>query len=434
MKSRSGIRTEPTAGVPELVEEVFRRSSGRLVAALVRALGPRHLELAEESVQDALLQALRSWPFSGIPERPESWLVRTASNRAIDRLRRRDRWEAEVDPEALTAAVEALGSPGPVRGADPGSPLEDDELAMLFLCCAPEVPADGAVALTLRTVGGLSTREIARAFLVPEATMAQRIVRAKRRFQEHREALVLPAPDSLPLRRDRVLKTLYLMFTEGYAASGDDRAIRAELCREAIRLTGLLAGHPATQGPMVDAQMALFLLHGSRLGARLSGGGIVPLEAQDRNTWDREMIARGFLHLDRARGGPVTAVHLEAGIAAEHAIAPSFDETAWSRIVAFYDRLVEVAPSPAVSLNRAVAVGMRDGAPTGLAALEALQEENGRGDRGLHRPLGWSLPAARAFLLERAGRRDDAGGEWRTAATLAPSSPVREWLLKRARV
>lgn len=422
------------AGVRTLLDGVARRSAGRLVAGLVGALGSRHLELAEDAVQDALVAALRRWPWAGVPDAPEAWLARVAKNRALDRLRRRSRWESEVDARALEARVTALSSgtvpglpggypaPAPTPGGGPRrGPLDDDELALLFMCNHPTLPADGAVALTLRTVGGLSTREVARAFRVREATMAQRLVRAKRTFRALDEPVALPvAPDALAARRGRVLKTLYLMFSEGYATTEGEDRVRAELCHEAVRLCELVARHPATAGPEVDAHLALFLLQASRLDARVSPAGeLLPLDRQDRSGWDAALVARGLRHLDRSRGERLTPVHLEAGIAAEHAVAASFETTAWERIVAHYDRLHRLAPSPLVRLNRAVALGMRDGPAAGLAALDGADD-------------GAELRAARAFLLARAGRREAARRAWRAAAEVEASPAAARYYLGRA--
>jgi RNA polymerase sigma-70 factor (ECF subfamily) len=391
------------------VEDLFRRSAGRIVASLTRALGPQHLELAEESVQDALVAALQKWPWSGVPDNPEAWLTRVARNRALDRLRRGHRWESDLSP-----AVDRMATHGaPVVGR----PI-DDELAMVFMCAHPSLPADAAVALTLRTVGGLSTREIARAFLVPEATMAQRIVRGRRRFADITDPFELPADHRLPARLARVLKVLYLMFNEGYAASEGEDWVRGELCREALRLTELLGGHPSTAAPKVDAQLALFLLQAGRLPARSGpSAGVVTLAEQDRGLWDRALFSRGFVHLDRAREGPLTPLHLEAGIAAEHSIAPSFDETAWDRIVPLYDHLLLVAPSFVVRLNRAVALGMRDGAEAGLSALPRVPVG-----------AGHEFAATQAFLLSRGGRPAEAAAAWRAAARQARSEPIRRYL------
>ncbi len=414
--------------IHELVDDLFRRSAGRLVSDLTRALGPARLELAEEAVQEAMIRALRIWAFRGVPDHPEGWLFRVARNRALDRLRRQGRWEAELDVQELEERIQALGDlAGPGSTPGPGSALADAELAMVFLCCHPGLGRDGAVALTLRTVGGLSTREIAAAFLVPEATMAQRIVRAKRTLRASALPLEVPPDDELPARRAEVLQVLYLMFNEGYAASEGDALVRQELCGEAIRLAGLLATHPATLAPEVDALLALFLLQASRLPARTDDrGDLLLLAEQDRSAWDLELRDRGLGHLERAgRGDLLTTYHVEAGIAACHAVAASFDDTDWATVVAHYDVLMRLAPSPVVRLNRAVAVGMRDGPRAGLEALHGLDD-----DAGLAR--GHLLPSVRGWLLERAGRPEDAARAYGLAAARTRSAPVRRHLEARA--
>jgi RNA polymerase sigma-70 factor (ECF subfamily) len=396
------------------------------VARLTRALGPTHLELAEEAVQDAVVKALQTWGYRGVPDRPQAWLFRVARNRALDGLRRLDRWEvAASDPElvALADALEAL--PPPAAGR-PGGLLGDDELALVFLCCHPSLPVDAAVALTLRTVGGLAIREIASAFLVPEATMAQRLVRAKRTLRRL-PALEIPAPHELPARRQAVLRALYLLFNEGYTATEGDLLVRRELCAEAIRLASLLASHPSTMDAEVDALLALLLLQASRLPARTDDRGeLLLLAEQDRARWDRELLGRGLAHLERAgRGDRLTPYHLEAGIAACHAAAPSFERTDWRAVVALYDLLAERAPSPVVTLNRAVAVAMRDGVAAGLAALDEV-----RGNESLAR--GHLLPSVRGWLLERAGDRVAAAAAYGRAAARTRSEPVRRHLEARA--
>jgi predicted RNA polymerase sigma factor len=286
------------------------------------------------------------------------------------------------------------------------------------------------VALTLNTAGGLSAREIAAAFLVSEATAAQRIVRAKRILRETGDAAVLPAPADLPDRRDAVLQALYLMFTEGYAATEGDLVVRRELCHEAIRLAEILAGHPATAGPGVHAHLALFCLQASRLPARTApGGGLLLLAEQDRSLWDRELLSRGMVHLERAgRGEELTPVHLEAGIASCHAVAPDFEATDWEAVARYYELLEAVAPSPVVRLNRAVAVGMARGAEAGLALLAGLEGRRGEGVDRSH-----LLPAVRGWLLARAGRPEESARAYTEAAGLARSAPVRAHLEGQAR-
>ncbi len=417
-----------TDDVRALVEDLFRRSSGRLVARLVRTLGPAQLQLAEDAVQDALIRALQRWPFTGLPEAPEAWLFRTARNRALDRLRRSARWESELPEEEVRGRVDALErmAVAPPSSTAPGTPLDDDELALLFLCAHPELPTDGSVALTLRTVGGLSTREIAAAFLVPESTMAQRIVRAKRTFARLDEPVRMPGPSELPARLDRVIAVLYLMFNEGYAATEDASWVRVELCRESIRLAEILARHPATTGPRVDALLALFLLQGSRLPARTVGGSLVPFEAQDRSLWDRGWIDRGFQHLERALSGEPTALHIEAAIAGSYASAPDFESVGWDEVVHLHDVLRSLRPSPIIELNRAVAVAMKDGVPAGLRALEPLEALEGS------RLPGWAVPATRGWMLDRCGGGASAREAWATAADRATSPVVERWCRARA--
>lgn len=417
-----------TEDVRAPVEDLFRRSSGRLVARLVRTLGPTHLQLAEDVVQDALIRALQKWPFTGVPEAPEAWLFRTAKNRALDRLRRSTRWESEMPDEEVQDRIDAVERMRTTseRPTAPGTPLDDDELALLFLCAHPELPTDGAVALTLRTVGGLSTREIAAAFLVPEPTMAQRIVRAKKAFARLDEPVRMPEPDPLPDRLERVISVLYLMFNEGYASTEDADWVRVELCREAIRLAEILARHPATTGPRVDALLALFLLQGSRLPARTVGGSLVPFESQDRSLWDRAWITRGFQHLERAIVGEPSALHIEAAIAGSYASAPDFESVGWDEVVHLYGVLRSLRPSPAVDLNRAVALAMKDGVPEGLRALAELEASEGG------RLPGWSIPATRGWMLDRCGGGPEAREAWATGAERATSPVVQRWCRSRA--
>lgn len=416
--------------VDRLVDDLFRRCAGRLVARLTRALGPRHLPLAEECVQDALLRALQHWPHRGIPDQPESWLMRVARNRAVDRLRRSDRWETELpdgDPEALAARIahvvlDEAGAPG---GGESGA-FGDDELAMVFACCDPSLGLDAAVALTLNTVGGLSAREIATAFLVPEATVAQRIVRAKKALRRLPE-LRVPEAAELPERLDAVLAALYLLFNEGYLASEGDLLVRRELCHEAIRLAELVALHPRTASPNADALLALMLLQASRLAARTDETGELQILAeQDRARWDTALRDRGLRHLERAaRGERLGRYHIEAGIASCHAVAPSFDATDWATIVRWYELLARVAPSPVVTLNAAVALAMRDGPDAGLALLDEAGDPPGLA----REPL---LESVRGWLFARADRPAPAAAAYLEAAARSRSAPVRRYLRARA--
>ncbi len=410
--------------VDGLVDDLFRRCAGRLVSRLTRALGPRHLPLAEECVQDALLRALQHWPHRGVPARPEAWLFRVARNRALDRLRRRDRWEADL-PDEIDALAQRLAS-APDPAVPTGDGIDDDELAMVFACCDPSLARDAAVALTLNTVGGLSAREIAAAFLVPEATVAQRIVRAKRTLRGLPE-LRVPDGRELPTRLDAVLDALYLLFNEGYQASEGDLLVRRELCHEAVRLAGLVAAHPDTAAPRVDALLALMLLQASRLPARTDDAGeLQVLAEQDRSRWDLALRDRGLYHLARAQSGDeLSRFHIEAGIASCHAAAPAFEDTEWATIVRWYVLLARLEPSPIVTLNMAVALAMRDGPEAGLALL-AERSLDGALTR---EPL---LDSVRGWLLARAGDHARAAAAYRRAAARSRSAPVRRYLETRA--
>lgn len=413
----------PADPVPVLVEHLFRRSAGRLVASLTRAFGPARLDLAEEVVQEALLQALRVWPYRGVPADPEAWLRRVARNRALDVLRREGRVEEATDPHAL---LERAGAAYPDAWVADGSSTvsdagEDDELSMVFMCCHPALSFDARVALTLRTVGGLTTDEIAAAFLVPRATVQQRIVRAKRALAEHGVSMAVPTGASLMHRRDAVLAVLYLMFSEGYAATERDALVRSELCGEAIRLARLLVERE-TGGPEACALLALFLFQASRLSGRSSDdGALVVLQDQDRATWDHALIVEAFHWLERATSAThLTRYHLEAGIAAGHAAATSWEETDWSRILDLYDLLADLAPSPVVDVNRAVAVAMARSPEEGLRALDRVDAA---------KLTGYALlPATRGHLLAMADRPAEAAVEFRRALMASRNPHFRRHL------
>jgi RNA polymerase sigma-70 factor, ECF subfamily len=408
-----------------LVDHLFRKQAGQMVATLTRTLGPRHLSLAEDAVQDALITAMQQWPYRGVPENPEAWLFQVARNRALDRLRH-GRMAAGKEPDIAREAVRS-GSPGEtplLRGELPA--VEDDQLGLLFLACHPSLASDARVALALKLVGGFSVGEIARAFLAQESTIAQRLVRAKRALRDSRASFGMPAPSELPARLDSVLDALYLMFNEGYAATSGDQLIRDDVAAEAIRLARMVAMHPAIAAPRAWALVALMLLHAARFPARVdSEGTLFLLREQDRRKWDRRLIAEGMRALDRASSGDrVTAFHLEAGIAACHAAAASWESTAWAEILALYDELLALTGSPVVAMNRAVAVSRLDGALSGLAALDAI--DNVEALDGY--PL---LPAIQAELWREAGDTDRAIECYRAALGLARSAPEQRWLTSR---
>jgi RNA polymerase sigma factor (sigma-70 family) len=406
------------------VETVWRIESPRLVGALLRLV--RDVDLAEELAQDALVAALETWPRDGIPDNPGAWLVTTAKRRGIDRLRRHE-LQAAHEAEVARALEEAPGAEFERSQARLDGDIEDDLLRLMFIACHPVLSPEAQVALTLRLLGGLGTPEIARAFLVPEATVAQRIVRAKRQLEAARAPFESPRGAEREARIDAVLAVLYLVFNEGYAASAGDDWLRPQLAQEAMRLgRQLLALAP--RHAEAHGLQALMELQASRFGARHDASGApVRLEQQDRARWDRLLVNRGLALLERAEAlstsrGPYT---LQAGIAACHARAASAEATDWVRIAALYTALAQVAGSPVVELNRAVAMGMAFGPQAALPLLEALADEPAL--RRYH-----LLPAARADMLERAGRGADAAQAWREAAELAGSTREREWLQARA--
>lgn len=389
-----------------------------MVAVLTRILGPAHLDLAEDVVQEALAQALRIWPFRGVPENPAAWLVQVAKNRALDALRR----DASLTRLArLAGKEEEIRSWAASPAGEPGGEDLDDQLRMIFICCQPAVPPEARVALTLKTVGGFGVPEIARAFLVKESTMAQRLVRAKHRIRQAKLPFEVPPPRELPVALDSVLEVLYAMFNEGYSTHQGEELVRRDICLEAIRLVRLVAGHAALDTPRTHALAALLHLQGARLAARVdTEGNLLLLAEQDRSAWDRGMIADGFRHLDRAaQGDQLSAYHLEAGIAAIHA---SSSETDWPHILRLYDALLEIKPSPVVALNRAVALAMVEGTEAGLAALAPVRLDD-----------YYLLPATRGELYARAGRREEAAEAFRRALGMVCPEPVRRRLTERMR-
>jgi len=408
-----------------LVDHLFRRQAGQMVATLTRSLGSRHLALAEDAVQDALTTAMQQWPYRGVPDNPEAWLFQVARNRALDRLRH-ERMKAGKEPIIARASV-AVESPGAaplLRHELPA--VDDDQLGLLFLTCHPSLTPDARVAMALKLVGGFSVGEIGRAFLAQESAIAQRMVRAKRQLRDRNVSFGMPSPAELPERLGSVLDALYLMFNEGYAATAGDYLIRDDVAQEAIRLARMTARHPATTAPRAWALLSLMLLHAARFPARVdSEGTLFLLREQDRRKWDHGMIAEGMLSLERASAGDeISAFHLEAGIAAVHTAAASWEATDWPQIVELYDELFALTQSPVVAMNRAVAVSRVDGPLSGLAALDAIDDLE-----ALKRyPL---LPAIQAELWREAGDAERAVHCYRAALGLARSAPEHRWLTSR---
>jgi RNA polymerase sigma-70 factor (ECF subfamily) len=415
------------APVPEqlskTIETLYRSESGRVLATLVRLLGD--LDLAEEAMHEAFAAALEFWSQTGIPDKPRPWLISTARFKAIDAIRRRARFDgAQRD---LVAHMESRVNDAPGGNEETGDEeIEDDRLRLIFTCCHPALPPEGQVALTLREICGLTTEEIARAFLVTPATLAQRIVRAKAKIRETPIPYEVPTPQELPERLDAVLQVVYLVFNEGYSAAAGAEVTRAEITGEAIRLGRLLAG--LQPEPEVNGLLALMLLQESRRAARTSPAGeLILLEHQDRALWNREQIAEGVGLMEKAlssrRFGPYT---LQAAIAAVHAEAESTAATDWRQIVALYNQLVRIQPSPVAYLNRAVAIAMCDGPEAGLKHIDAVLEHGELANYYL-------AHSARAELYRRLGRTAEARASYERALALTQQEPERQFLQERIR-
>ena len=365
---KSDISNKPPE-VSHVVEHLFRHEAGKMVAILTGIFGLDHLTLAEDVVQEALARALQTWPFYGVPENPSAWIMRTSRNLALDVVRR-EKVFREKEPEIIRL-IES-GTPE-VEFSE--QEIADDRLRMMFVCCHPAIPAEVQVALALKTLGGFSPKEIGRAFLTSEAAIAKRLTRAKQKIREANITFEIPAGPELAQRLDGVLQSLYLLFNEGYKASSGDKLIREDVCSEAIRLTGLLAQHPAGNQAKTHALLALMLLNTARIPARLDGeGNLLRLQEQDRSQWNQPMIARGMLHFAKsAAGHEITEYHLQAGIAACHCTPKDYASTDWPQILALYDRLMEFDDSPVVALNRAVAVTEVEGPQAGIEAVHAIK-------------------------------------------------------------
>ncbi len=342
-----------------------------MVATLTGIFGTEHLTLAEDVVQEALARAIQTWPYYGVPENPSAWIMRASRNLALDAVRRQKTFR-EKEPE-ITRLIEGSG-PAPAAAIFPDQEIADDRLRMMFVCCHPMIPVEAQVALALRTLGGFSPKEIGRAFLTTEAAIAKRLTRAKQKIREAKTPFEIPAGEELGQRLDGVLKSLYLLFNEGYKASAGEELVRADVCHEAIRLTALLAEHPAGNQPRTHALLALMLLNAARIPARVDGdGNLLLLQQQDRALWERPMIARGMYHFARSGAAKRFSPNIIfAGIAACHCTAQDYASTDWDQILNLYDRLVDIDASPIVALNRAVAAANVRGPGAGIEAVAAI--------------------------------------------------------------
>lgn len=401
------------------VDDLYRSDWGRIVATLIRYFGD--FEVAEEAAQEAFAIAVDQWRAEGVPEFPRAWIIQTAKHKAIDRLRRQTRFEEKLESYATSGLIETVAEPNYDTDEIP-----DDRLRLIFTCCHPALALDAQVALTLRTLGGLQTDEIARAFLVPATTMAQRLVRAKRKIRDAGIAYKVPDTNDMPERLDAVLTAVYLIFNEGYAPTRGEPVVRADLCTEAIRLGRLLHTLMAPQTPSeVAGLLALMLLHDSRRDARLNeAGDIVVLEDQDRNRWNHAYIDEALPLVQEALRRLPGQFALEAAISAEHCKAARPEDTDWQQIVRYYTLLQQVTGSPIVALNRAVAVAMADGLEAGLSAIDSLASQGDLDEYHL-------LHAAHADLLRRIGSKTEAAKSYKRALELVTNDSERRFLERR---
>jgi len=413
------------ADISGLTDHLFRHEAGKLVSVLTGIFGIERLQLAEDVVQEAMVRALQTWPYYGVPKNPAAWLTQAAKNLALDTIRREKTFQ-EKQPQIISHIEQWPGeSEG---GSSPAfeNEIKDDRLRMTFVCCHPLISREDQVALALKTLCGFNPAEIAKAFLTTEAAIAKRLTRAKQRIREAEIRFEIPEGEELTRRLDAVLQSLYLLFNEGYKASSGDSLVREDLCREAIRLVALLAEHPAGNRPKTHALLALMLLNAARIPARMDNeGNLLRLQEQDRSKWNQPMIARGMFHIAHsAAGDEISEYHLQAGIAAVHCAAVDYASTDWRQILEMYDRLVEFDDSPVVALNRAVALAEVQGSQAGIEAVSAIQNlQSLESYYLLHAVLG-------EFEL-RMNHTRAAAGHFRKALQLAEIKSEQAFLTKR---
>ncbi|MDZ4287406.1 MAG: sigma-70 family RNA polymerase sigma factor [Prosthecobacter sp.] len=411
--------------VSQLTEHLFRHEAGKLVSILTGIFGVHRLQMAEDVVQEALVRALQTWPFYGIPANPSAWLMQTAKHLALDLIRRETSFQ-QKQPRIIEFIEQRLADTDTAGTPRFDDEIKDDRLRLMFTCCHPQLPQEAQTALALKVLCGFSPLEIASAFLTSEAAIAKRLTRARQRLQEENVAFEIPSGIELPTRLDAVLQILYLLFNEGYKASSGDRLIREELCSEAIRMTTLLVGHPAGNQPRTHALLALMLLSGARLPARLDAeGNLLRLDEQDRTQWIGAMIQRGLVHLGlSAQGDQASEYHLQAGIAACHCLAPDAASTDWPQILRLYDHLMQMSDSPVIALNRAVALAKVRGPAIGLAAVEAILDRQPLDSYHLFHAVMGELEAQRHHY-------QNAAAHLRMALQLTELAPERTLLTKR---
>jgi RNA polymerase sigma-70 factor (ECF subfamily) len=424
VKEAIPILTEaPPREVVQVVEHLFRHEGAKMVATLAGIFGVEHLALAEDVVQEALVRALQSWPFYGLPQNPSAWIMRTARNLALDVVRREKVFRGK-EPEIirLTESRIAEGNEPPVVEPE----IADDRLRLMFVCCHPAIPAEAQVALALKTLGGFSVAEIARAFLTTEPAIAKRLTRARQKIAAARIPFEIPEGAELQRRLDNVLRSLYLLFNEGYKASAGDKLVREDVCTEAIRLGELLAAHSSGNQPGTHALLALMFLNSARTAARVNDEGhLLRLREQDRTRWNPALIARGMFHLARsADGSELSEYHLQAGIAACHCRAPDYSSTDWPQILSLYDRLIAFDASPVIALNRAVALAEVEGPQAGIEAVRCIKDLAPLENYHLYHAVLGDLE----FEL---GQVAEAAGHFQKAVALAGLKSEREFLAKR---